>query len=354
MRIGDRTIEAGRAPYVIAEIGVNHDGRLDKALALIELAAKAGADAVKFQHFDASRLMSEDAVLAAYQRTSGESDPIAMLDRLALTTDELARCARCAHKNNVHAIVSVFSTELVGDALRTGWDAFKSASPDVVHRDLLLAMASTGLPLIVSTGASEAAEVERARGWLEPYAERVAFLQCVSSYPAPPEDAHVGAIADIAAIVSPCPIGYSDHTTDTLAGFAAARHGAVILEKHFTDDRSGVGPDHAASLEPSAFAQYVHFATRTAREARDTYFDERLVGDATKRVHDVERDVRRVSRQSLVATRDIAAGETIGGGDLTVKRPGTGIEPWRSGEVVGRRAARDIGADRVVFAEDLA
>ena len=354
MRIGERTIESGARPYVIAEIGVNHDGDLNKALALIELAAKAGADAVKFQHFEARLLMSEDALLASYQRASGEADPIAMLERLALNREELARCASCARANGVHAIVSVFSTGLIGDAVETGWDAFKSASPDIVHRELLEAMAGSGLPLIVSTGASEESEVVRARGWLEAWCDRVVFLQCVSSYPAPPEDAHVSAIPHLARLVEPCPVGYSDHTGDVLTGFAAVRHGAVVLEKHFTDDRTAQGPDHAASLEPGEFSQYVHFATRTGREAHDTYFDGRLVGEASKRVHDVERDVRRVSRQSVVTTRDIAAGEEIRDEDLCVKRPGMGIGAWRRSELIGRRTTRAIGADRVVFEEDIA
>ncbi|GAB4550248.1 MAG: N-acetylneuraminate synthase [Phycisphaerales bacterium] len=354
MKIGERVIGEGGTPYVIAEIGVNHDGRPEKALALIELAAQAGADAVKFQYFEAGRLMSADARLAAYQRSGGETDPAAMLDRLALGPDDLARCVRCAHENDMHAIVSVFSTELVSVAAGMGWDAFKSASPDVIHRELLLAMAGSGLPLIVSTGASEASDVTRARKWLDEHADRIAFLHCVSSYPAPVEDAHVGAIAHVAELVEPCPVGYSDHTSDVLTGFVAARHGALILEKHFTDDRTLPGPDHAASLDPKGFSEYVHYARRTAREAHDTYFDERLIGDPQKRVHACEGDVRMVSRQSVVATRTIEAGEMIADADLTIKRPGTGIEAWRRSEIVGRSAARRIERDRVITEGDLA
>ena len=353
MKIGDRTVGPGHPSYVIAEIGVNHDGKLAKALALIELAARAGADAVKFQHFEADRLMSKASKLALYQRAGGETDPIAMLDRLALTIEELDRCVSCAHDNGVHAIVSVFSKELVSCANTLAWDAYKSASPDIIHRDLLETMGGTGKPLIISTGASGASEVERARAWMEPYAQRVAFLQCVSSYPAPVTDAHVGACRSLAEMVSPCAVGYSDHTALEETGFAAARNGACILEKHFTDDAKAPGPDHAASLEPDRLARYIWWARLTGREAHDAYYDERLIGDDEKRVHECERDVRTVSRQSLVVVRDINAGDTITADSLTVKRPGTGIEPWRREEAVGREAARDVPADNVLTWDDL-
>ncbi len=354
MKIGDRNIEHGQRPYVIAEIGVNHDGSVAKALALIELAAKSGADAVKFQHFEAERLMSADARLAVYQRSSGETDPVKMLDRLALTLDELAQCVACAHECGVHAIASVFSTELVEAADTLGWDAFKSASPDLIHRPLLERMAQTGRPLIVSTGASDADEVARAHGWLKEWRESVAFLQCVSSYPAPATDAHVGAIPTLAAIVEPCPVGYSDHTPFVETGFVAARHGAVILEKHFTDDKTASGPDHAASLEPEELERYVWWSRLSGREAHDAYYDERLVGASEKRVHDCERDVRSVSRQSVVSLRALRRGETVTVHDLTCKRPGTGIEPWETRSVVGKTLARDVGTDSVLKWEDFA
>lgn len=353
MNIAGRPVGRDHPVYVIAEIGVNHDGSLAKALALIELAAKAGADAVKFQYFEAQRLMSNASRLAAYQKEGGETDPVAMLDRLALSSDQLGRCVECAHENGVHAIVSVFSVELVERASTLGWDAYKSASPDVIHRPLLEAMAQTGTPLIVSTGASEAAEVERAREWLDPYADRVAFLQCVSSYPAPITDAHVGAVRTLGALVDPCPVGYSDHTALDATGLAAVRHGATLLEKHFTDDRTAPGPDHGASLEPAQFERYCWWARLTGREAHDAYFDDRLVGDSAKRVHACERDVRAVSRQSIVSTRALGVGETITRADLTFKRPGTGLEPWRLDEVLGTTLARDVEPDVPLTREDL-
>ncbi len=353
MKIGGRSIESGRPPYVIAEVGVNHDGDLQQAYRLIEAAGASGADAVKFQYFETDLLMSGASRLAAYQRRAGETDPLAMLRRLELTIDELAACIECARANGLHAIVSVFSVDLVGRAAGLDWDAFKTASPDVVHRPLLERLGETGKPLVVSTGAATAEEAARARGWLERCKDRVAFLHCVSAYPAAASSAHVAACAHVAELVTPCPVGYSDHTSEVETGFVAARHGATILEKHITLDRTLAGPDHEASLDPEGFKQYVWWSRLTAREAHDAYYDEALVGDAEKRVHDVEADVRDASRQSIVTRREIQAGEVIGLADCTFKRPGTGIEPWRIDEVVGSRAACRLEADAPIGAADV-
>lgn len=346
MRIGSRSISNDRADpvYIIAEIGVNHDGDPDRALLLIDLAAEAGADAVKFQYFESDRLMSSAAKLALYQKSAGETDPLAMLRRLQLAPDALARCAHHARECNLHAIVSVFSTELVPEAHRMGWDAFKSASPDIIHRPLLEAMASTGLPLIVSTGASEPEEVARARHWLDPHADRLAFLQCVSAYPCPMEHAALDGIAAVRALTG-LPVGYSDHTPSIETGALAARAGARILEKHFTDDRSRHGPDHAASLEPADMAQYI----RLARSATP----DPLPPAPNKSVLPIERDVRAVSRQSIVWTRPLDAGATVSASDLACKRPGSGIPPWRMHEIIGARLSRSVRADHPVMPDEI-
>ena len=154
----------------------------------------------------------------------------------------------------------------------------------------------------------------------------------------------------MARLVAPCPVGYSDHTAgEETGGVAVAKAGATILEKHFTDDAARPGPDHRASLEPGAFARYA----RLAREPSGGPFDDRLLGEPSKRVLDVERDVREVSRQSVVCRRPIGAGEAIGRDDLTTKRPGTGVSAWDLPDVVGRRAARAIEADTPLTWDDL-
>lgn len=351
MRIGDRSIGAGESAYVIAEIGVNHDGDASRALALTEAAAGAGADAVKLQLFETDRLMSRAARLAAYQRDAGETDPFAMLRRLELPIGAMGEVVDRAHALGMHAIVTVFSTELVPIAEALAWDAYKSASPDVIHRPLLEAMGATGRPLIVSTGAAEAEEIARARSWLDGAADRLAFLHCVSSYPTAPGEASLRGCEAVAEIVHPCVTGYSDHTVLVETGAVAVAHaGACILEKHLTDDRTRAGPDHAASLEPDGFAAYVRLAkaARAGVSGVEGTLAATLLGRGGKLVAGVEADVRRVSRQSVVPTRDVRAGEVIGAGDVTCKRPGLGTPAWRLGAMIGRRALRDLAADMPV------
>ncbi len=355
MKIGDRRIGDGHPAYVIAEIGVNHDGDAGRALDLVDAAARAGADAVKLQHFDADRLMSRAAKLAAYQRAAGERDPIEMLRRLQLTLDELSAVLDRAHEAGLHAIVSVFSVELVEPAASLPWDAFKSASPDIINRPLLRAMGATGRPLIVSTGAAAIEEVVRAAKWLRSLRDRLAFLQCVSCYPVPDGQEGLDGIDAIGLALRDLaiPVGYSDHTEDEDTGHkAVAWHRAAILEKHLTYDRDAHGPDHAASLDANGLARYVALVRR-GEELSSTTEPSPWSPSAEKHVLDCEWDVRTASRQSLVTTREIRRGEPIERADLTIKRPGTGIEPFRFDEVVGRRAGRTVEADMPLTDDDL-
>lgn len=344
MKIGTTEIGPGHDPYVIAEIGVNHDGEPARAMSLIRLAASAGADAVKFQLFEADRLMSRASKLAAYQKAAGETDPLAMLRRLELSLSDLRDCVAEAHRLGIHAIVSVFSLELVGPARELAWDAFKSASPDIINQPLLVAMADTGKPLIVSTGASTPDEISQAASWLKGARDRVAFLQCVSAYPTPLEAAAIEGIAGVRA-ASGEPVGYSDHTAGEATGAVAVAHGASILEKHFTDSRQRTGPDHRASLEPAGFARYVALAK--AAQAVDPR-------PGVKVVLPIEEDVRRVSRQSLVTTRALGPGHVLSRADLTIKRPGTGLAPFELDRVIGATTARAIDSDMPLCYEDLA
>lgn len=344
MRIGDRQIGREHEPYVIAEIGVNHDGSVDRALELVDAAAEAGADAVKLQLFRTDQLMSRAAKLAAYQEAAGESDPLAMLRRLELSPEACARVAERARERGVHAIASVFSLEMVEEAGRvggTGFDAYKTASPDVVNLPLLQALAQLGRPLIVSTGTSTLEEVAEAVRALRRISDRLAVLQCVSSYPTPEAHAALGGIRALLALHGT--VGYSDHTDLIETGGLAVAAGACILEKHLTYSRSAAGPDHAASLEPDGFRRYVAWARRAFR----------MLGPESKRVLEIEGDVRGVSRQSIVTTRALPAGHLLRREDLTIKRPGGGLEPRRLEATVGRRLARAVEADAPLVPEDL-
>jgi len=364
MKIGKRTISASE-PYIIAEIGVNHDGDPARAEMLTELAIAAGADAVKFQCFQAEMLMSRAAGLAEYQRAAGETDPLVMLRRLELPLEVMGRCIERAHKAGRHSMVTVFSLPLVERAAALPWDAFKTASPDVVHRPLLEAVAGQGRPLVVSTGAAEMDEIERAVSWLRRIPgvmERLALLHCVSSYPCDAADASLLAMDDLRNVHAV--VGYSDHTQGTDTGALAVRCGAVMLEKHITDDNLRVGPDHAASLDGEAFGQYVALAREAGRRAAeavrtgagqarltagDAAADVRC-GERCKVVLPCERDVRAVSRQSIVAVRDLPAGHLLTRQDVAFKRPGTGLAPWQLGAVLGRVLTAPVVADGAIDA----
>jgi len=303
MKIARRTIDSAHPPYVIAEIGVNHDGRFDRAVDLVDAAADAGADGVKLQLFEADRLLGRAAVLAGYQARSGASDPFQMLRACELSVDDIA-------------------------------------SSDIIHRPLITAMMRTDLPLILSTGAATLEEVLEASSWLGDHPHL--FMHCVSAYPLADEDATLGGRAALAAHL-PTALGYSDHTTCTDTGGLAVAGGACLLEKHLTWSRDAPGPDHAASLDPDGLREYVRLAHRAWR----------MRGPIEKRVQEIERDVRRVSRQSLTAVRFLPAGHVLEGRDLTCKRPGTGLSPARLGEVVGRSLARAVDADMPLVDEDL-
>lgn len=369
MNIGGRAIGPGEAPYVIAEIGVNHDGSVARALELVDGAAEAGADAVKLQHFEAERLMSRASRLAAYQADAGERDPVEMLRRLELSVSDMGRIVERAHARGVHAIVTVFSASLVPGALTLAWDGLKTASPDIVNRPLLDALGAADLPLIVSTGAAELDEIERCIGWLEEARaqQRLALLQCVSSYPCPTDQAALGGVVALRERFG-LPTGYSDHTSDEDTGALAVSLGACILEKHLTWSNGAQGPDHAASLEPAAFARYASLAREAARgapalatalaparsHASQAIGADPRIGPFVKRLLPCERDVRAVSRQSLVSSRDLPAGTPLAAADLVVKRPGTGLAPYMLADTVGRRLARPVAADTPLRAEDLA
>lgn len=348
--ISGRTIGPGSPPYIIAEIGVNHDGDPSRAVALADAAADAGADAVKFQLFRADLLMSGAAKLAAYQHAAGERDPAAMLRRLELTVDQLRPAAARAKARGLHAIVTVFSLPLVREAEAYDWDAYKTASPDIVNTPLLMALRSTGRPLILSTGAATLEEVRAAviRISSSPDAASTrhtpfALLQCVSSYPCPEADASLAGMHALATLAD-FPVGYSDHTPCVDTGALAVAAGASILEKHLTWSNDAAGPDHAASLSPSSFKEYARLARRAHA----------LLGPGTKRLLEVEHEVRRVSRQSVTAAQPIPAGTAITPEMLCCKRPGTGISAAEFDAVIGRNASRDIESDTPLTPEDLA
>ena len=340
MIVGERIIDPTHPPYIIAELGVNHDGDVRQALRLVGAARAAGADAIKLQWFEAARLLSRNARLAAYQADAGAGDAFEMLHGLELSATALAEVVAAAHDAGLHGIVTLFSLDHVTPSMEIPFDAYKTASPDVINRPLLERLIASGRPLFVSTGAASREEVAEAASWLGDH-EHV-LMQCVSAYPTPDDCAAIAGRKAMEAI-SPHAIGYSDHTTAVDTGGLAVAAGACVLEKHLTLDRAAAGPDHGSSLDPEQFGRYVELAHRARR----------MLGEVTKCVLPIERDVREVSRQSLTTARPLAAGTVLQADDVTIKRPGLGIAPSRLAETVGRRLARAVDSDTTLCEDDL-
>ena len=338
----ETNIDPDGRPYIIAELGVNHDGSPARAMELVEAARAAGADAVKVQWFEAARLLSRAARLAPYQqRPGGPATAGQLLRALELTPSQIGAVVERAHDLGLHAIVTLFSLEHIAEASALSWDAFKTASPDVINRPLIEALMALGTTLLVSTGAASLREIEAVTEWLGDHPH--VLMHCVSAYPTPDDSA---ALAGRLALcrINPRALGYSDHTTAVDTGALAVAGGACVLEKHLTYDRGAAGPDHAVSLDPEGFREYVRLAHRAAR----------MRGAARKEILDIEREVRAVARQSLTAARDLPAGHVLDRGDLTIKRPGTGIPPARLEVTLGRRLAEPIEADLPLTEEHLA
>lgn len=333
--LGHRTIGPGCPPYVIAEAGVNHDGDVGKALALVDVAVAAGADAVKFQVFTAEDLTVAKAPLAAYQHGPATSQRD-LLRRLALSDDAFARLRSYCDERRIDFLATPFT---IGDATRLAAldpPAVKVASTDLNNWPLLRRLVAFQRPLLVSTGAATLDEIAGTVAWLQEWQafDRTVLLHCVSSYPTPLPAANLAAIARLHDHFTML-VGYSDHTRSVETGGWAAMLGARVIEKHFTLDTSAPGPDHAMSLNPSGLAVYVA-AIRAAHIA---------AGNGHLGFQPLEDDVRRVSRKSIVAARELTAGTRLTDADLAVKRPAGGIAPADWPRVIGRTLKRRLSAD---------
>jgi sialic acid synthase SpsE/CMP-N-acetylneuraminic acid synthetase len=338
VHLGDRAIGIDHPAYIIAELGVNHDGSVERALKLTRAAAEAGADAVKLQLFDPDQLLSAEAELAGYQEAVAD-DPLQMLRKLRLGVDDMLQVKQLARELGLGFIVTPFSLENVDAMRRLDPDAVKIASPDCVNLPLLRTMMALGKPMIVSVGAAEWDEIAMTVDALGNHP--AVLLHCVSAYPTPDEHARLGLLGSLNYFS--LPIGYSDHTTHALTGALAAVEGACVLEKHLTYDRAAPGPDHAASADPAEFATYV-------KHVRDAAT---LFTPADGSVDGLQHDVRRVSRQSLCAAKNLPANHVLQRGDLTIKRPGTGLPARLLDEVIGKRLKHAILANHLLHEGDL-
>ncbi len=343
--IGSRRVASDAPVLVIAEAGVNHNGRPDEAVRLVDAAADAGADAVKLQVFRAAELTTCDAPLATYQRESGQTGQRALLERLELSDATLRKVVERCRERHIAFLGTPFAVADVDRLVALGAPAIKIASTDLSNVPLLEAAARTELPLIVSTGASTAYEivtaVQRITGWGA--SGRLILLHCVSCYPTPLGAANLRAIHALEKSFG-VPCGFSDHTQSTAIGGWAVAAGACVLEKHFTLDRSAPGPDHGWSLAPQELRAYIAHA-REAEAAR---------GSGHLGMTAIEQDVRRVARRSVVAARGIPAGVELTRDMLALKRPAGGIEPGDLERLIGRRTRVALVADQALGWEQLA
>lgn len=327
---------------IIAEAGVNHNGDLALARQLIDVAAVAGADLVKFQTFTADRLATRPAQKADYQNrttTSTESQH-EMLSRLELTDamhhELIAHCAT----RKIDFFSTGFDIESVDLLVRHGQNHFKIPSGEITNLPYLRHIGRLGKSVILSTGMANLGEIEAAIDALEAAGTPRAMLtvlHCTTEYPTPMAEVNLRAMLSIHAAFGVA-VGYSDHTQGIEVAIAAVAMGATVIEKHFTLDRNLPGPDHKASLEPAELNAMVA-AIRNIEVA---------LGDGIKRLTTSEARNRPVVRKSLVASRAIKSGALFTAENITAKRPATGISPMRWDEVIGKTALRDFGLDELI------
>ena len=356
-----------RRTLIIAEAGVNHNGDPAQALALVDAAARAGADVVKFQSFRADKLATGDAAKASYQKvtTGSEQSQLEMLRALELSEDDEARIAAACSAADITYMSTPFDADSATHLVRRiGVATLKVGSGDLTNAPLLLHLARFKLPIILSTGMATLAEVEQALGviafgylgdvsarptkadladvlldraaWDE-LRGKVTLLHCTTEYPADPQSINLRAMATLRDAFG-LPVGFSDHSRGIHVAAAAVALGATVIEKHLTLDRNLPGPDHRASIEPDELAAMI-------ASIRDI---EVALGDGRKVPAAEELPNRTVARRSLVAIRPIKSGERFTEDNLGVKRPGNGIPPIEYWTYLGRPAPRDYAANEAL------
>ena len=327
---------------VIAEAGVNHNGDLELAKQLINVASDAGADFVKFQSFNASRIATRSAKKADYQvqTTGSKESQHEMLRRLELSAEMHAELITHCAARNIGFFSTGFDIESVDLLVSLGQDLFKIPSGEITNLPYLRHVGQLGKSVILSTGMSTLGEIESAIDALECAGTprvNITVLHCTTEYPAPMNEVNLRAMQNIHAAFG-VTVGYSDHTRGIEAAIAAVALGAGVIEKHFTLDRKMLGPDHEASLEPEDLKAMVA-AIRNIEVA---------LGDGIKRLTPSEAMNQPIVRKSLVANQTIKAGEVFSEQNITAKRPGTGVSPMLWDEVMGRASPRDFAADELI------
>lgn len=343
--IGERKVGPGHPVFIIAEAGVNHNGDIELAKRLVDVAAEAGADAVKFQTFRADRVVSAMAPKAEYQihTTDPSESQLDMLRRLELSPDAHRELQAYCRERGIIFMSTPFDEESADLLQELDVPTFKIGSGEITNWPFLEYVARKGKPIILSTGMSFLSEVDEAvRVIREAGCDQLVLLHCVSNYPADPADTNLRAMPTMATAFQ-VPVGYSDHTPGIEVAVAAVALGACVIEKHFTLDKSLAGPDHQASLEPDELRTLVR-GIRTVEAA---------LGNGQKEPAASEADTAAVARRSLVAARDIPAGTILTDDLIAIKRPGTGLPPAMRPYLIGRTARTTIPAGALLALEML-
>ena len=346
-RIGDRPVGPGHPCYVIAEAGSNHNRDLDTAFRLIDAAAEAGADAVKFQTYTAEGLYSRRTPDMSYlkdQRLVGERESVwDLIKRVEIPWEWHGDLAAHAREAGIVFLSTPFQEEAIDLLDEIGVPAFKIASYEVNHLPLIERAARTGKPLLISTGMASLGDIERALDTATAVGARdLMVMHCAVNYPPRFDDLNLRAIPTLRAAFQ-IPIGWSDHTRGHTADVVAVALGACAVEKHFTLSRNQEGPDHPFALEPDELKDMVQAIRET----------EASLGSSVKRVTKAEAEMFRLGRRSIVVSRNVAAGAALTRADLAIKRPGFGIPVHDLDQVVGRHVTRSLEEDEVLQWDDL-
>lgn len=343
IEIGPKRIGEGEPVFIIAEAGVNHNGSLEAAKALVKEAKASGADCVKFQTFKAERVATAGAPKARYQlgTTDRDESQLDMLKKLELAYEDHLELKSYADSLGIVFMSTPYGFEDIDLLESIGVPAYKVASGQIIELPFLKKIARTGKPIILSTGMATLAEVDEAVRAIRGAGNgKAVLLQCTTDYPSRLRDCNLRAMETLRSSFG-LPVGYSDHTTSDEAAIAAVALGARVIEKHFTLDKGLPGPDHSSSFTPSEFSSLVK-KIRGVEEA---------LGSGRKEPSEVEKENAKGMRRSLVACVDIQKGEAITDGMITFKRPATGLSPSFYALVVGKRAARDIAKDELLTME---
>jgi N-acetylneuraminate synthase len=334
-----------RPCFIIAEAGVNHNGRMDLAKALIDSAVQAGADAVKFQTFKTEKLVTIQAPQANYQiqSTGLVESQFEMIKRLELSYAQFQELYEYCQQQKILFLSSPFDEESADFLESLGVVAFKIGSGEITNFPLLTHVAQKNKPVLLSTGMSYLGEVEAAvRTIYDTGNDKLALFHCTSDYPAVPSDVNLRAMHTLSGAFG-VPVGYSDHTEGNEISFAAVALGACILERHFTLDKKLYGPDHRASLEPQEFEALV----KGVRKIESAFGDGRKIPALS------ELNTVLVARKSLVAARDILANTLLTDELIEIKRPGTGLPPSMKPAILGRKTRVLINSGDLIKLENL-